>query len=104
MSGRVAGDKKRENVSSTFFQPGLYYTWRNGWTLGVDAEATYDAMALRGDRWTVPVQVSISKVTNFLGRPVSFSFGVIPYAVAPAGSPSVAINFTVTPLFPRKGR
>lgn len=99
-----AGSKNRENVSSTFVRPALYYTWGDGWTLGVDTETTYDSMAPHGEKWTVPVQVSISKVTNFLGRPVNLSFGIIPYAVAPAGSPSVAINFTVTPLFPRKGR
>ncbi len=99
-----AGDKNRGHVSSTFLQPVLYYTWGDGWTVGVDVESTYDSMASRGNRWTVPVQPSISKVTKFQGRPVSLSFGVIPYAVAPAGSPSVAINFSITPLFPRKGR
>jgi hypothetical protein len=99
-----AGDKNRGNVSSTFLQPLLYYTWGNGWTLGLDAESTYDWTALRGNRWTVPVQASISKVTNFLRQPVSLSLGIIPYAVAPAGSPSVAINFTMALLFPRKGR
>ena len=96
-----AGNQNRENVSSTFIQPALYYTWGSGWTLGVDTETTYDSLAPRGEKWTVPVQIAISKVTNFLGRPVNFSLGIIPYAVAPPGSPSVAINFTVTPLFPR---
>ena len=99
-----AGDRNRDNVSSTFIQPGLYYTWGDGWTLGVDVESTYDSIALPGDRWTVPVQTSISKVTKFLGQPISLSFGIVPYAVAPAGSPSVAMNFTVALLFPRKGR
>jgi len=95
-----AGDKNRGKVSSTFIQPVLDYTWGHGWTVGVDVEATYDSMALSGDRWTVPVQPSISKVMNLLKQPVSFSLGVIPYAVAPAGSPSMAINLTITALFP----
>jgi hypothetical protein len=99
-----AGDKNRENVSSTFIQPALYYTWGDGWTLGVDVESTYDSMAVPGDRWTVPVQASVSKVTKLFRQPISLSLGVIPNAVAPAGSPSVAINFTIAALFPRKGR
>jgi hypothetical protein len=99
-----AGDKNRGNVSSTLFHPSLYYTWGDGWTLGLDVESTYDSLASGGDRWTVPVQASISKVTNFLKRPVSLSLGVIPYAVAPGGSPTIAINFIIAPLFPRKGR
>lgn len=99
-----AGDENRENVSSTFIQPELYYMWGDGWTLGVEVESTYDSMAVPGDRWTVPVQLSISKVTEFLRPPISLSLGIIPNAVAPAGSPSVAINFTIAALFPRKGR
>jgi len=99
-----AGDKNRGNVSSTFIQPGLYYTWGNGWTLGLDAESTYDSMAAPGERWTVPVQASITRVTNLPRLPISLSLGVIPYAVAPAGSPSISVNFTIALLFPRKGR
>ena len=83
-------------------QPGLYYSWGHGWTLGVDAESTYDSMALGGNRWTVPVQPSISKVTNLLRQSVSLTLGVVAYAVAPADSPSCAINFTITSLFPRR--
>ena len=45
-----AGDRNRDNVSSTFIQPGLYYTWGDGWTLGVDVESTYDSIAVaRGE-------------------------------------------------------
>jgi hypothetical protein len=99
-----AGNQNRENVSSTFIQPALYYSWGDGWTVGVDTETTFDSMAPHGEKWTVPVQVAISRVTNFLGRSVSLSFGIIPYAVAPAGFPAVAINFTVTPLFPKTER
>ena len=103
-SWSIAGSKNRGNVSSTYLQPALYYTWGAGWTLGLDAESTYDSNAARGERWTVPVQASISKVTKFLGQPVSLSLGVIPYADAPAGSPSIAVNFTMALLFPRKER
>jgi len=52
----------------------------------------------------VPLQISISKETNFGKRPVNLSFGVVPYAVAPSGSPSVGLNFTITPLFPKEGK
>ena len=99
-----AGDKNRDKVSSTYLQPVLYYSWGDGWTVGVDVESTYDSMAPNGNRWTVPVQPSISKVTNWGRQSVSLSLGVVAYAVAPAGSPMAAINLTIAPLFPRRGR
>ena len=99
-----AGGKNRDSVSLTLLHPVLSYTWKSGWSLGLDSESIYDAKASSGDRWTVPLQISISKETNFGKRPVNLSFGVIPQTVAPAGSPSVGLNFTITPLFPKEGK
>lgn len=99
-----AGGKNRDSVSVTLVHSVLFYTWKSGWSLGLDSESTYDAKASSGDRWTVPLQISISKQTNFGNRPVNLSFGVIPQAVAPSGSPKVGLNFTITPLFPKEGK
>jgi hypothetical protein len=97
-----AGGKNRDSVSLTFIQPSLSFTWKSGWALTLDSESTYDAKASAGDKWTVPLEISVSKVTSFGKRPVNLSFAVIPYAVAPSASPSVGICFTLTPLFPKK--
>lgn len=99
-----AGSKNRDSVSMTLIHPVLFYTWKSGWSLGLDSESTYDAKASSGDRWTVPLQISISKETKFGKRPVNLSFGVIPQAVAPPGSPKLGLNFTITPEFPKEGK
>ncbi|MGC1650832.1 MAG: hypothetical protein WA741_33835 [Candidatus Sulfotelmatobacter sp.] len=98
-----AGGKNRDSVTLMLLHPVFSYTWKSGWSLGLDSESTYDAKASSSERWTVPLQISISKEANFGKRPVNLSFGVIPYAVAPSGSPSVGLNFTITRLFPKEG-
>lgn len=97
-----AGDRTREGVSLALIHPSLSYTWASGWTVALDSESYYNAKGLAGERWTVPVQICLGKITKFAGRDVNLSFGVLPYAVAPSGSPSVGLNFTATPLFPRR--
>jgi len=97
-----AGDRNRSDVSLTLLEPEIAYSWGNGWEVGLDVESTYDSNAARGDRWLVPVEMSIGKVVNFGRRPVSLSVGVLPYALAPAGSPSVGLSFTIAPLFPKE--
>jgi len=97
-----AGDKNRAEVSDTLLEPILAYSWGKGWTVGLDLASTYDSNAASHSRWAAPVEISISKVVDFGARPVSLSFGVIPYAVAPVGSPRVGFSFTVDPLFPKE--
>jgi hypothetical protein len=97
-----AGDKNRSDVSLTLLEPTVSYSWGNGWEVGLDSETTYDSNAARGDRWIAPLEMSIGKVAYFGRRPVSLSFGVLPYALAPAGFSSVGLSFTIAPLFPRE--
>ena len=96
-----AGDRHRSDVSLTVIEPTVSYSWGKGWTVGVDDESTYDSNAAAGSRWVQPIQISLGKVTDFGRRPVSLSFGVTPYALAPTGSPTVGFSFTIAPLFPR---
>jgi hypothetical protein len=97
-----AGDRNRSDVSLTLLEPEISYSWGNGWEVGLDAESTYDSNAARGDRWMAPIEMSIGKVMDFGRRPVSLSFGVLPYALAPVGFPSVGLSFTIAPLFPKE--
>jgi len=97
-----AGDRNRGAVSLTLLEPTVSYSWGNGWEVGLDAESTYDSNAARADRWTVPIEISIGKVARFGKRPVGLSFGVVPYALRPAGSPTVGLSFTIAPLFPKE--
>ena len=99
-SWSFAGDKNRASVSVALIHLSLSYTWVSGWTIGLDSETTYDSKSSSGE-WTVPVQLSVSKIASLGSLPIDLSFAVVPYAIAPSGSPSVGLNFTITPLFAR---
>jgi len=97
-----AGDSARGDVSSTFLQPFVTYTSKTGWSVGLNTETTRNWEAPSGSRWTVPITVSVSKVTRFGKLPVSLGLGIRSYAEAPPGSPSWGLRFVFTPLFPAK--
>ena len=96
----VAGDAARSDVSSTFFQTFVSYTTRKAWTFGVNAESTYDWVS---EQWSVPVNLSVSKLVRFGKQPVSMGGGLKCWATSPAGgAQNCGLRLTVTPLFPKK--
>jgi hypothetical protein len=63
-----AGDDNRQDISNTFMQPFAAYTWPSAWTASVQSESTYNWKA---EQWSVPVNVSISRLVRFGQLPVS---------------------------------
>jgi hypothetical protein len=98
----LAGDWHRSDVSLTGIEPTVGYSWGKGWTVSLDDASTYDSTAAAGNRWVQPIELAIGKVIDLGRRPVGLSFGVVPYARAPAGYPSVGLSFTIAPLFPKE--
>jgi len=68
-----AGDDSRQDISNTFLQPFAAYTWPSAWTVSVQSESTYNWKA---EQWSVPVNVSVSKLVRFGQLPVSLLGGV----------------------------
>jgi len=64
----VAGDDERQDISNTFFQPFAAYTWPSAWTVSAQSESTYNWKA---EQWSVPVNVSISRLVRIGQLPVS---------------------------------
>lgn len=94
-----AGDDDRTDVSSTFIQPFLTYTTGDQWTYAVNTESTYD---WEEERWSVPVNVTISKLTRFGSQLVSLGGGArYWFQSSRAGAEGFGLRFTVTLLFPR---
>jgi hypothetical protein len=94
-----AGSHERNNISSTFLQPFLSHTTRDAWTYGIDAESTYD---WKGKQWTVPINLTVSKVLKLGAQPVSFQVGTRYWAVAPDNGPrGWGFRAGVTFLFPQ---
>ena len=75
-----AGEDDRKDISNTFLQPFAAYTWPNAWTLSVQSESAYNWKA---EKWSVPVNVSASKLVRLGKLPVSLQAGVGYWAESP---------------------
>ena len=100
----IAGDSNRSDISSTFMQPFVSYTWSNAWTLSVQSESEYN---LKTEKWSVPVNAAVSKLFYFGKLPVSLQGGVGYWMESPESGPEswrfrLQANFVLPNLFGRK--
>lgn len=94
----VAGDDDRPDVNAMFLQPFLTRALGQGRTIAVNAESTYD---WEREQWTVPINLSYSKVSKLGAQLVSWQGGMRYYADAPSDGPDWGLRFTFTLLFPK---
>ena len=94
----VAGDADRADVSSTFLQPFVNYTFPNTVSLLLNTESTYDWEA---DEWTVPINAGVSKIFKFGEQRVSLGMQGRVYATSPEGGPEWGVRAIATFLFPK---
>jgi hypothetical protein len=94
-----AGDGDRADVNATFMQPFLTYTTPDRWTFGLNTESSYD---WEREQWSVPLNVSASKLVRVGSQMVSLGGGLRYWADSPdSGAEGLGLRFTVTLLFPR---
>jgi hypothetical protein len=79
-----AGDDDRSDISSMFVQPFMAYTWPSAWTFSAQSETSYN---WKTGRWSVPVNISFSKLVRFGRLPVSLQAGVGYWLESPATGP-----------------
>lgn len=94
-------DQDRSEVSRTFLQPFLAYATPNGVTFSINSESTYDHKAADGQEWTIPINISVSKVTKFGPFPMSIQAGYGHYVESPMGGPENKLRVTFTLILPR---
>ena len=68
----VAGDSNRADLSNTFVQPFVAYTWPNKWGMSLQSETTYNWTS---EEFSVPVNLAVSKLVFFGKLPVSLQAG-----------------------------
>jgi len=79
-----AGDDDRSDINNTFIQPFVAYTWPSAWTVSVQSESNYN---WNTEKWSIPVNVSASRLV-FLGKlPVSLQAGVGYWLESPETGP-----------------
>ncbi|NIZ60665.1 hypothetical protein DL239_06705 [Sedimentitalea sp. CY04] len=87
------------DINNTFFQPFVSYTTPTAWTFALNTEATYDWSA---DEASVPVNFTVTKLTQIAGNPVSVGGGVRYWAdSAPNGPSGWGGRVSLTFLFPK---
>ena len=96
-----AGADDRAQVNQTFLQPFLSYGTKGGITFTLNTESTGNWEANSGERWTVPINFQITKVTKIGRRPVSLGAGAGYFVEKPEGGPSWKFRTVVTFIFPR---
>ncbi|TFG60770.1 MAG: transporter [Deltaproteobacteria bacterium] len=94
-----AGNGARADISNTFLQPFMTYTTPAALTLGLDMASTYD---WKNEKWSVPINASVSKVTKIGGHLVSVGAGVRYWADSPASGPEgLGFRLVATLLLPK---
>jgi len=93
------GGASRSDLNSTFVQPFASYTTASAVTYGINLEAAANWEA--DDAWTVPLNVSVSKLTKFGPFPMSIGGGIGVFVAAPGGRPDWRLRTVATLLLPR---
>jgi len=96
-----AGDSDRQDISNTFIQPFAAYTTTTAWTYSVQSETTYN---WETEKWSIPVNLAISKLVRWGKLPVSLQAGVGYWLESPDAGPKgwrfrLQANFVLPKLF-----
>ena len=97
------GKTERPDVNMGYFQPTIAYTTQHGTTFILNTETVADWQADRADRWAVPINVVVSKLTKFGMYPMAVQVGAGYYVEKPSYGPTWQLRTTFTLLMPRKG-
>ena len=95
----VAGEKNRDDVSTTFLQPFYSYTTAKATTFSINTEASYD---WKGDNWVVPINLNVAQLTKIGKQPIQIGVGGRYYLEKPKGGPDWGIRTVLVLLFPKK--
>ena len=96
-----AGDPARDDVSVMFLQPFVSYTGANLVTVGVQSEASANWKS-PDHTWTVPIILTVSKLSTFGMFPASYGVGAGVFVAKPEIGPSWRLRATLTVLLPRR--
>ncbi len=88
-------------INQLTFQYFINYNFSEGWALTTAPLLTANWKAARGERWTVPVGIGISKTATFHRQPLSLAVQYYHNVVRPEDSAANQLRFVFSLLFPR---
>ena len=95
----VAGNDNRQDVDATFLQPFLSYTTPQAVTFALNTESTYN---WESESWSIPINVTATKVTKFGNQMVSIGGGVRYWVESPDSGPEgFGVRLMLTLLYPK---
>jgi len=94
------GKAERDKVNTTFLQPFVALFLPKAMTLTLQSESTCNWEANDGERWTVPINVLLSKVTKLGPFPFSVLGGAGYYVETPTGGPDWKLRTAFTLILP----
>jgi hypothetical protein len=96
-----SGDGSRNDVSQMYIQPFLSYTNKSLVTVSLVSESSANWKA-PDHTWTIPIIVSVSKLSSFGMFPASYQVGAGVYVAKPDIGPSWKLRMSMTILLPKK--
>jgi hypothetical protein len=97
----VSGNEERADVDQMFVQPFFAVTTKKALTLTLQSESTCNFEA-DGEKWTIPVNIIVSKVATFGPFPASYALGGGAFVEKPEGGPEWKLRAAITLLLPNK--
>ena len=98
-----SGDATRPDVNQMFLQPFVSYQTTQTVTLTAQSETTAN-WEVDDDRWTVPINFVVAKLSSFGSFPASYQLGFGAFAVHPEIGPSWKLRAAIVVLLPRAKR
>jgi hypothetical protein len=96
-----AGDANRKNTNQLNILPLIYRFFGDGWSVGYSGSILTDWQAPGGERWTVPLGLSLGKVVKLGILPVQIQIGGQYFVESPTGGPKWNLQLQITPVIPR---
>ena len=96
-----AGNQKRDKVSQMLLQPFVAHTSKSAVTLSLNSETTANWEA-DSEKWSVPINMAVSKLSSFGPFPASYKVGAGVYVAGPESGPEWQLRCEIAILLPRK--
>jgi hypothetical protein len=99
----VAGatNEDRADVNQTFLQPFVAYASPTGVTVALNSESSANWEAAEGEKWTVPINVMVNKITRLGPFPFQVGAGAGVYVASPDGGPEWKLRTQFVLILPR---
>jgi hypothetical protein len=96
-----SGNAERADVNQMFLQPFFAYQAARTVTVTIQSETTAN-WEVDEERWTLPINLIVSKLSSFGVFPASYQLGVGGFAVHPEVGPSWKVRGAIVILLPRR--